>query len=89
VESLGGIQYTAKHQLHILSERATGVSAVDRTRYKRAPSCRHTFMQHHSQRISKAAVMADAAAICKKIDALKQQACLISRHPISPDFVVA
>jgi hypothetical protein len=31
-------------------------------------------MQHHSQRISKAAVMADDAAICKKIDALKQQA---------------
>jgi hypothetical protein len=27
-------------------------------------------MQHHSQRISKAAVMADAAAICKKINAL-------------------
>jgi hypothetical protein len=29
-------------------------------------------MQHHSQRIFKAAVMADAEAICKKIDALKQ-----------------
>jgi hypothetical protein len=48
-------------------------------------------MQHHSQRIPKAAVMADAAAICKKIDALKlkQHTCLISRYPISPDLVVA
>jgi hypothetical protein len=46
-------------------------------------------MQHHSQRISKAAVMTDAAAICKKIDVLKQHACLISCHPISSDLVVA
>jgi hypothetical protein len=30
-------------------------------------------MQHHSQRISRAAVMGDVKAICKKIDALKQQ----------------
>jgi hypothetical protein len=36
-------------------------------------------MQHHCQRLSLAAVMWDAAAICKKIGALKQQAFLISR----------
>jgi hypothetical protein len=36
-------------------------------------------MQHHSQRLSKAAVMKDAEAICKKISALKQQACYLSR----------
>jgi hypothetical protein len=46
-------------------------------------------MQHHSQRISKAAVMTDAVAICKKIDVLKQQACLVSRNPISSDLVAA
>eukprot|EP00962_Isochrysis_galbana_P005658 scaffold1523_cov140-Isochrysis_galbana.AAC.3 len=34
-----------------------------------------SFMQHHSQRLSRAAVavMADAAAICKKVVGLKQQ----------------
>jgi hypothetical protein len=42
-------------------------------------------MQHHSQRISRAAVMGDAKAICKKIDVLKQQACMIPRQPISFD----
>jgi hypothetical protein len=37
-------------------------------------------MQHHSQRLSRAAViMGDAEAICKKITTLKQQACFISR----------
>jgi hypothetical protein len=36
-------------------------------------------MQHHSQRLSRAAVMGDAEPICKKITTLKQQACFISR----------
>jgi hypothetical protein len=40
-------------------------------------------MQHHSQRLSSAAVMGDADAICKKISVLKQQACFISRRTIS------
>jgi hypothetical protein len=42
-------------------------------------------MQHHSQRLSSAAVMVmgDADATCKKISALKQQACFISRRTIS------
>jgi hypothetical protein len=34
---------------------------------------------HHAQRLSRAAVMGDAEAICKKITTLKQQACFISR----------
>jgi hypothetical protein len=33
--------------------------------------------------------MGDAQAICKKIDALKQQACMIPRQPISFDVPVA
>jgi hypothetical protein len=36
-------------------------------------------MQHHSQRLSRGAVMGDAEAICKKITTLKQQACFVSR----------
>eukprot|EP00962_Isochrysis_galbana_P004719 scaffold1301_cov135-Isochrysis_galbana.AAC.4 len=45
---------------------APQLSAIDRTRYGRATSSPHSFMQYHSQRLSRAAVMADAAAICKK-----------------------
>lgn len=77
VESLGGIYYSTKAQLYKLSKRATGPSAVDRTRYGRAAASPRSFMQHHSQRISRAAVMGDAAAICKKVVALKQQVCLL------------
>jgi hypothetical protein len=37
-------------------------------------------MQHHCQRLSRAAVMEDAEAICKRIAVIKQQACFISRE---------
>jgi hypothetical protein len=40
-------------------------------------------MQHHSQRLSSAALMGDADAMCKKISALKQQACFTSRRKLS------
>jgi hypothetical protein len=40
-------------------------------------------MQHHSQRLSCAAVMGYAQAIRKKIAALKQQACFVSRRTVS------
>jgi hypothetical protein len=42
-----------------------------------------SYMQHHSQRLSRAAVMLDATAICKKIITLKQQACLLPRPILS------
>jgi hypothetical protein len=83
VESLGGIYYPSKHQIHTISKRATGVSAIDRTRYGCASSSPHSFMQHHSQCLSRAAVMADAAAICKRVAVLKQHACMIPRQPIT------
>jgi hypothetical protein len=37
-------------------------------------------MQHHCQRLPRAAVMGDAEAICKWIAVIKQQACFISRN---------
>jgi hypothetical protein len=40
-------------------------------------------MQHHSQRLSRAAVIGDAAAIRKKIAALKSQAGLSSSSSLS------
>eukprot|EP00962_Isochrysis_galbana_P011711 scaffold3299_cov116-Isochrysis_galbana.AAC.16 len=44
-----------------------GASTIDRTYYGRASASPPTYMQHHSQRLSRAAVMADAKAICKKV----------------------
>jgi hypothetical protein len=82
VESLGGIYYGTKLHLHTLSKRASGTSAVDRTHYGRAAASPRSFMQNHSQRLSRAAVMGDAAAICKKVIALKQQVCLLPRGPV-------
>jgi hypothetical protein len=56
VESSRGIYYATKHQVYILSKRAKGISAVDRTRYGRASASTHSCMQHHSQRLSEAAL---------------------------------
>jgi hypothetical protein len=42
----GNPLYRQAHQLHTLSKRATGVSAVDRTPYERAPSCPHTLQDY-------------------------------------------
>jgi hypothetical protein len=84
VEFLGGIHYSSKLQLHTIAKQVVRVSAVDRTRYGRASASPRSFMQHHCQRLSSAAVMWDATAICKKIGALKQHACLISH--VSPSI---
>jgi hypothetical protein len=49
VESLGGIYYSSKLQLHTLAKRqkrVVGVSAVDRSRYGRATASPQSFMQH-------------------------------------------
>jgi hypothetical protein len=36
-------------------------------------------MQHHCQRLSRAAMMGDAEAVCKSIAVIKLQECFISR----------
>jgi hypothetical protein len=82
VESFGGIYHATKLQLDSLSQRATGASAIDRTQHGLATASPRSFMQHHSQRLSRAAVMMDAAAICKKTVCLKQQACMLPRCPL-------
>jgi len=79
VESLGGIYRDTKFALHALSKRAAAATALDRTRYGVAAASPRTFMQHHSQRIARAAVLQDAAAIRKKIIALKREATLSLR----------
>jgi hypothetical protein len=89
VESLGGIYYFSPSSyntpLTLAKRAAIEVSAVDHTRCGRATASSRSLMQHHCQRLSSAAVMWDAAAICKKIKALKQQACLLPS--VSPSLV--
>jgi hypothetical protein len=77
----GGVNST-KVQLYKLSKRAAAASAIDCTLYGRAAASPRSFIQHHSQRISCAAVMWDAEAICKRVVTHKQEACLLPRpHP--------
>ena len=47
-----------------------GKGAVDRTNYGLARRCTRSFEVHHKQRISLAAVMADARAIRRRLLAL-------------------
>ena len=50
-----------------------GAGAHDRTRYGTARSSTKSFEAHHTQRISKAAVIYDAMAIRKQTTSLKQR----------------
>ena len=76
VESLGGIAPRARRQLYSLAARAEGRNAVDRTRYGSARNSPKSFFVHHSQHITKAAVMYDAMAIRKQVRSLRQRLCM-------------
>ena len=73
VEAMGGITPHAMAHLRYLARRATGAGAHDRTRYGTARSSTKSFEAHHTQRISKAAVIYDAMAIRKQTTSLKQR----------------
>jgi hypothetical protein len=76
VDTFGGIVDETMEELKRLQRRSTGPGAVDRTRYGRHRcSSPHTFIVHHMQRLSAAAVLYDVKAIKKGAVALKQQAC--------------
>ena len=70
---MGGITPHAMAHLRYLARRATGAGAHDRTRYGTARSSTKSFEAHHTQRISKAAVIYDAMAIRKQTTSLKQR----------------
>ena len=69
----GGITPHAMAHVRYLARRAKGKGAHDRTRYGTARASTKAFVKHHTQRISKAAVIYDAMAIRKQITALKQR----------------
>jgi hypothetical protein len=72
VEAFGGIVEETMVELERLARRSKGPGAVDRTEYGRHRCSPGTFVLHHRQRLSKAALMFDAKAIKKGTIALKQ-----------------
>ena len=76
VEATGGLAWRGRKQLGGLASRAKGRGAVDRTKYGTARTSPKSFYTHHSQQISKAAVVYDAMAIRKQILSLRQRLCV-------------
>ena len=73
-EATGGISPPARKQMHALTRRARGRGAIDRTVYGRTRFNTKSFYKHHEQQICKSVVIADAAAIRKKVTHLRQKA---------------
>ena len=76
VETTGAIHHMAIHRLHVLKRRARGAPKNDRTCYGRSSLSTRSFVAHHSQQISKAAVLGDANEVLKAIHKLKRRAYL-------------
>ena len=74
VETTGGISPPARKQMHVLTQRARGRGAIDRTIYGRTRFNTKSYYKHHEQQIAKSVVIPDAAAIRKKVTHLRQQA---------------
>ena len=75
VEALGGISPSARAHIGKLARRSEGKGATDRTKYGGTRISASKFYVHHSQMLSKAAVVHDAKAIRKRITCLKQEVC--------------
>ena len=65
VETLGGIAPPTKQFLHVFAKEAAGTN-TDRTVYGAASASASSFVVHHTQQISKAAVAGDADNINKQ-----------------------
>ena len=76
VEALGGIAPATRAHIAKLARRSEGRNAADRTKYGGTRISTKSFYVHHSQMLSKAAVMHDAKAIRKRITCLKQEVCM-------------
>ena len=79
VEATGGISPAACAHISMLARRSRGRGATDRTRYGGTRISTKSFYVHHSQMLSKAAVVFDAKAILKRVTCLKQEACRLPR----------
>ena len=65
VETLGGIAPPTKQFLHVFAKEAAGIN-TDRTVYGAASASASSFVVHHTQQISMAAVAGDAENINKQ-----------------------
>ena len=70
----------ARAQLRALEDRTKGTNGTDWTKYGSARNSPHTYYVHHTQQMSKAAVMYDAMAIRKQIIGLRQRLCTTAAH---------
>ena len=68
VESSGGIGVNGQEQCVRLSKRARGHIGADPTTYSALRTSPKTFLTHHIQQITKAAIFYDAKAILKAVD---------------------
>ena len=73
VEAFGGVCGAADAALHPpasarLARRSEGKNATDRTRYGRTRASTRSFVTHHLQQLSKAAVMHNAENIANQAD---------------------
>ena len=73
VETPGGIERGARRHLYTLSKRITGKKGQDRTKYSTHPLAPKTYVAHHMQRLSAAAVKGDAKGVRKRANQLKRQ----------------
>ena len=58
-----------------LHRRTRTPGAVDRTHYGSVRMSPKSYFVHHTQQLSKAAVVGEGASIRRRIDVLKQKAC--------------
>ena len=70
----GGIAPHSYAVCERLARRASGAHAVDRTKYGSTRISTRSYLVHHVQQISKAAVIGDARAILKQVTHGKQEA---------------
>ena len=70
VEATGGITPRARAAIYDLASRVGG---IDRTKYGCTRASPRSFFVHHTQQLTKAAVMNDAAAIRKAVTQERQK----------------
>ena len=73
VESSGGIERGALRHLNLIAKRITGNKGSDRTKYGTHPLAPKSFVPHHMQRLSVAAVKGDAKGVRAAANKLKRK----------------
>ena len=75
VETSGGVSPPFLRHVGRLHRRTRTPGAVDRTHYGSVRMSPTSYFVHHTQQLSKAAVVGEGASIRRRIDVLKQKAC--------------